>query len=392
MRWLKRIVVSFLILLAVAAVSFFTFGPGIAENQQNKVVPHQPYTISPSAQALHDSLLIGDLHADTLLWKRDLTKRWDRGHTDIPRLLEGNVGLQIYTAVTKSPAGQNYIRNSAEARDNITLLAIGQLWPVRTWYSLLERTLYQAEKLHRFEAEMPESVKIIKSLQDLEDVLERRARGEKVIGFILGIEGAHPLVGKIENLNVITDAGYRLIGLQHFFDNELGGSLHGEANNGLTDFGRQVVKAIAEQNLILDVAHSSEQVVRDVLEITDIPIVVSHTGIRSHCDVHRNIPDELMRQIAARGGLIGIGFWKDVTCDDTPMGIAAAIKAAISVVGEDHVSLGSDYDGTVTVTFDASELAVLTQSLLEIGLSETQIRKVMGENMVRLLRQRLGNR
>ncbi len=324
------------------------------------------------------------------MWNRNLAERGDRGHTDIPRLQAGNVALQVYTAVTKSPAGQNYHENSADALDNITLLAIAQLWPPRTWQSLLQRAVYQAERLHAVEQEIPEKMKIIKSIDDLERVLEKRRQGDKLVGTILGIEGAHPLEGKIENLKVLTDAGYRLIALQHFFDNELGGSLHGTGNYGLTDFGRQVVQAVADQNLILDVAHSSTRVVEEVLAMTDTPLVVSHTGIHSHCETKRNIPDALMQRIAAGGGIIAIGYWADVICDHSPAGIANAIVAAINLVGEDHVSLGSDYDGSVSVTMDASELAALTQSLVDVGLTEQQIRKVMGENMVRLLRQRLG--
>ena len=96
-----------------------------------------------------------------------------------------------------------------------------------------------------------------------------------------------------------------------------------------------------------------------------------------------------MREIAATGGVIGIGYWADVTCDDSPDGIAATIMAAIGVVGEDNVSLGSDFDGSVATAFDTSELAALTDALLRAGASETQIRKVMGENMVRVLRDRL---
>ncbi|MEO0329093.1 MAG: membrane dipeptidase [Pseudomonadota bacterium] len=387
----KKLLIGLVLLIVIGAICFFIFAPSYVEGQRNGMKPHAPYKISEDAQKLHDSLLIGDLHADSLLWNRDLLERSDLGHTDIPRLQAGNVGIQVYTAVTKSPSGQNYEENSADATDNITLLAIGQLWPVRTWQSLLQRAIYQSEKLHGFEERANGQIKIIKSPNDLESIIKRRKNGEDVIGFILGIEGAHPLEGKFENLKVLTDAGYRLIALQHFFDNELGGSLHGEEDHGLTEFGRMVVKAVVEQNLILDVAHSSEQVVRDVLAMTDIPIVVSHTGIRSHCDTKRNLPDELMKQIAADGGLVGIGFWADVTCDDSPAGVAGAIKAAIDLLGEDHVSLGSDYDGSVTVAFDASELSALTQALIDLGLTEAQIRKVMGENMVRVLRARLGS-
>ena len=209
------------------------------------------------------------------------------------------------------------------------------------------------------------------------------------MGGLLGIEGAHPLEGQIGNLDRLEAAGSRLIGLQHFFDNELGGSLHGIGHTGLTDFGREVVRDVAARGLVLDLAHSSEQVAREVIEMTDIPLVVSHTGIRSHCETNRNYPDDLMQAIADTGGVIGIGYWEDVTCDDTPIGVARTIKAAIELVGDDHVALGSDYDGTVTTGYDTSELAALTQAMLDVGLTEEQIRKVAGENMVRVLRARL---
>ena len=220
-------------------------------------------------------------------------------------------------------------------------------------------------------------------------VLERRKNGEDIVGGLLGIEGSHPLEGDLDNLDRLVDAGYRLVGLHHFFDNALGGSLHGVGNHGLSDFGRTVVKEVAARNLILDLAHSSAQTARDVLAMTDIPLIVSHTGIYSHCNTKRNFPDDLMRDIAARGGVIAIGYWADVTCDASPKGVAGAIKAAVDLLGADHVSLGSDYDGSIEAEFDASELAALTHELLAQGLSEVQISKVMGGNMVRVLRARL---
>ena len=98
--------------------------------------------------------------------------------------------------------------------------------------------------------------------------------------------------------------------------NELGGTLHSKAELGLSDFGAQVVAEVAKRGMVLDVAHSSQQVVRDVLAMTDMPIVVSHTGLNSHCETRRNYPDDLMRDIVATGGVIGIGFWANVICDD----------------------------------------------------------------------------
>ncbi len=389
MRWIRRGVLTLLILALIGLAGFWVFAPALVEKGRNAVAVHDPYPVSPEARALHDSLTIGDWHADPLLWNRDLTKRADYGQVDLPRLQDGNVALQVFTAVTKSPSGLNYDSNSADGRDNITLLAFGQLWPIRTWQSIFERAVYQAEKLRGVEAARPDMLKIITSRADLEAVLDARAQGETIVGGILGIEGAHPLEGDIANLDRLEAAGYRLIGLQHFFDNALGGSLHGISNAGLTDFGRQVVAEVAARGLILDVAHSSQQVVRDVLDATNIPIVLSHTGLRSACDVKRNIPDDLMRDIAATGGVIGIGYWQEVTCDYSPAGIARMIKAAIAAVGEDAVSLGSDFDGSVATAFDTSELAAITHELLAQGVTEAQIRKVMGDNMLRVLRARL---
>lgn len=384
-KWLGRLV----LLLILLAGGFFIFAPAYVEKSRNVVKPHDHWPVSPQAQALHEDMIVGDWHADPLLWHRDLTRRGSRGQVDIPRLIEGNVAVQVFTAVTKSPAGQNYDQNASDAMDNITLLAVGQLWPVRTWGSLLERALYQAEKLEDFEARSDGQLRILKSRADLEALLQDRANGQQIVGGILGIEGSHPLEGDLANLQVLQDAGYRLIALQHFFDNELGGSLHGAGNHGLSVFGREVVQEIADRGLILDIAHSSPQVARDVLEVTDIPVVVSHTGIFGNCPVKRNYPDELMQAIAATGGVIAIGYWADVTCDDSPAGVAKTIKAAITLVGEDHVSLGSDFDGSVTTAFDTSELAALTQAMLDAGLTEAQIRKVAGENMLRVLRARL---
>lgn len=388
-KFFKWAFLSILGLAILGLAAFLIFAPAYVDKDMNPVIAHDPYLIRPEVQELHDTLLIGDMHADPTLWKRDLLVRHDRGHIDVPRLIEGNVAVQVFTSVTKSPSGQNYESNSSDAFDNITMLAMGQLWPIRTWGSLFERAVYQAEKLHDFAAASDGRLRVILTRADLDTLLADRAAGQQVVGGILGIEGSHPLEGDIENLQKLVDAGHRVFGLHHFFDNELGGSLHGVAFNGLSDFGREVVAAIDAQGLILDVAHSSPQTAWDVLEMTDSPLIVSHTGIYSHCNTQRNFHDDLMQAIAAQGGVVGIGFWADVTCDASPNGVAGAIIAAVNLLGEDHVALGSDYDGNVEVSFDASEMAALTQALVDGGMGESTIRKVMGENMIRLMRERL---
>jgi microsomal dipeptidase-like Zn-dependent dipeptidase len=206
-----------------------------------------------------------------------------------------------------------------------------------------------------------------------------------VVGALLATEGAHPLEGKLENLQRLYDAGFRMIGLQHFFDNELGGSLHGISKGGLTPFGVQAVRAIEAMGITIDLAHSSEKVVDEVLKIAARPVVVSHTGVRGACKSSRNLSDAHMKAIAAKGGLIGIGYWEGAVCDPTPAGVAKSLRYAADLVGVDHVALGSDYDGTTTVTFDASESAALVDAMLAAGFSDGEVRKISGENVFRLL-------
>jgi membrane dipeptidase len=384
MRWIIGIVMFLLIVLAAGLI----VGPGMIEANLNKVDPHAPYAPGPEAKALHATLDMADLHADTLLWGRDVLERGTRGHVDVPRLTEGRFALQVFSTVTKTPRGMNYDRNTGDT-DSITLLAMANAWPPKTWNSLAERALYQASLLQAAAERAPEALVLVRRKADLTAVMEKRAAGSRIVAGILATEGAHPLEGNLDNLKRLHDAGFRMIGLHHFFDNELGGSLHGVSKGGLSPFGFQAVKAMEEMGIIIDLAHSSEQVVADVLEIATKPIVISHTGVRGTCKSPRNLSDESMKAIAAKGGLIGIGYWEGAVCDYTPTGVAKAIKYAVDLVGEDHVALGSDYDGSTTVKFDASESVALVDALLKAGLTEPQIRKVTGTNTIRFLQERL---
>lgn len=379
-KWLGALLA--LVLLAGGAYVFLVLPPSV-DDKMNAVTPHEPYAISEDAKTLHQSLRIADLHADTMLWARDPAERHNRGHTDLPRLRDGGVNLQVFSATTKSPKGQNYEENSGDS-DQITLVAVLQRWPIRTWTSIYERAAYQAQRLQKLERENAGYFQFVRSADDLRAALANN----RLAGLFL-IEGAHPLEGEIANLDRLYDEGLRIVGLQHFFDNELGGSLHGTSGAGLTDFGREVIRRANEKSMIVDVAHSSEAVVRDVLNLTDRPLIVSHTGFNGHCESPRNISDDLMVEIADAGGLIAVGFWADVTCGPAPDDIADAIAYGVALVGADHVALGSDFDGTVTTPFDASEMAALTQALLDKGLEEPTIRAVMGENAIRFFLENL---
>jgi microsomal dipeptidase-like Zn-dependent dipeptidase len=233
---------------------------------------------------------------------------------------------------------------------------------------------------------------VVTSKQGMQELIALRANGEKVIGSIYLIEGAHPLEGSIENLDVLFDQGLRIAGLTHFFDNELGGSLHGISREGLNAFGRSVVKRANELGLIIDVAHASPQMVEDVLELSDSPVVLSHGGVKGSCDSARNLDDELMQRIAGHGGLVGIGYWDGAVCDPSPAGVVRALRYAIDLLGISQVALGSDYDGATAVLFDVGELPVLTQEMLQAGFTEAEIRAVMGENIKRFMLDNLPDR
>lgn len=371
------------LLLAAALYIFITLVPGV-DKDLNRVTAHKPYPVSETARALHNDLLIVDLHADNLLWRRNPEKRNDYGQVDFPRLREGGVNIQVFSAVTKSPRGLNFDGNDADAPDDIALLAKAQLWPLRTWNSIYERAVFQAKRLHRLAKNEDNNLIIAKQKSDLE-------QAENVLIGILLTEGAHPLEGKLKNIQRLYDEGYRAMGLQHFFDNELGGSMHGRSQSGLTAFGQEAVKEMERLDIMIDVAHSSVTSVNDTLALTKKPIFISHGGTISHCSktANRNLPDEILVEIANRGGIIGIGYFQGVICDISPKGVAKAIIDAVTLLGEDAVALGSDFDGSVTTAFDTSELAALTHELVAQGLNESVIRKVMGENAKRYFSENL---
>jgi microsomal dipeptidase-like Zn-dependent dipeptidase len=353
--------------------------------RMNGVASRPPYDIPGPARALHSRIPVADLHADSLLWRRDLLRRGAHGHIDLPRLQEANVALQVFAAVTQVPAGLNFERNTAH-RDLITLLAVAQGWPPGTWGSRLHRALYQARRLHRFAARSGGRLMLVERSADIDELLRRRRDDPAVVGALLAIEGSQALDGRLENLAALHAGGYRMIGLHHFFDNEAGGSAHGTERGGLTPFGRDLVRGVEEQRMLLDVAHSSPRVVSDVLSVATGPVVVSHTGLRGTCDNQRNLSDEHARGIAATGGVIGIAMFEHAvggaTVDDT----ARAMRYGADLVGVEHIALGTDFDGAVTTPVDVTGLPLLTDSLLRHGFSDADVAAIMGGNVLRTLR------
>jgi len=370
--------------LIIAAIGFFATAPGKIERSQNKIEP-VPLNVTPTAQALQSTLDVADMHADSLLWKRDLLERSDRGHVDLPRLIEGHYALQVFSSVTKSPKGQNYDSNGADS-DTITGLTVVDLQPPRTWTSLLERSLWHAEKLRGFAERSGGRLRLITTPSDIDGLLADRQSGNSAVGGMLSIEGLHNIEGKIANLDVLYAAGFRMAGFAHFFDNDVAGSMHGLRKGGLTPLGRQVVRRMETLGMVVDVAHASHATIADVLATATRPVVFSHGGVQATCKVNRNLTDDEITGIAKTGGLIGIGYWRGAICSTNPQDVARAIAHVRDLVGIDHVGLGSDFDGSTTTGFDASQVVAVTQALLNVGFSEADIRKVMGGNVLRVLR------
>jgi microsomal dipeptidase-like Zn-dependent dipeptidase len=377
---LARLALGF---VAFSAAFFFVL-PGLVERYFNRTLHPPPYAASARAREIFARLLVADLHADSLLWGRDLLARGDRGHLDVPRLIEGGVAIQGFTVVSKTPRGQNLDHND-DRSDNVTLLALAQGWPPKTWTSLRERAAYQARRLHRTAALSGGRLTLLWTARDLASYLERRRRDPHLTAGFLGIEGAQVLEGDADNVEVLFRAGYRMVGLAHFFDNEVAGSAHGLAKGGLTDFGRETVRRLEARGMLVDLAHASARTIDDVLAMATRPVVVSHTGVRATCDNARNLSDDQVRRIAATGGVIGIGYWPTAVCGDDAAAIARAVAHAAAVAGPDHVGLGSDFDGAVSVPFDTTGLAQLVDAFLAAGLREEDVAKVMGGNVVRLL-------
>jgi microsomal dipeptidase-like Zn-dependent dipeptidase len=381
---MKRALFVLSLTLAIGVALTVGVVPGVVGRMMNTTLDGASGPLSDDARRIHASLSVADLHGDALLWDRDLLKRGRWGHIDVPRLLEGSIALQSFTVVTKTPKGMNIEANSGDT-DNITLLTVLQLWPRRTWNDLTERALHQADKLHRAAADSRGRLAIIRTREDLEGFLAARATGEEIVAGFLGLEGTHALAGELANVDRLFAAGFRMFGITHFFDNEVGGSAHGIGKGGLTALGERVLTRMEALGILVDLAHASPTLVSDVLAGATRPVVVSHGGVKGTCDNQRNLTDDQLRGIAGTGGVMGIGLWETAVCGVTPANWAQAVRHAVDVMGVDHVALGSDWDGAVAAIVDASQTVHLTQALLDQGFTEREIQRIMGANTIRVL-------
>lgn len=421
---------NFLIAVTFACLSLILSGCAtIVDSVINTTYLPPPYEPNEKAEDLHSELMVVDLHADTLLWNRSLLRRSSIGHVDLPRLRQGNVAIQVLAAVTSVPAAS---RQTVKDNywDTIQTLAFFQGWPDETKANkaFLKRALFLRNKLDKQIKESNGALELITTKRELNDLIFKRNHAdEKPIGIILAVEGVHVLEGKLSNINVLYKAGFRMLGLNHFVENEMsGGNAQKAYQYGLTDMGKQLVHAAMKKGMIIDLAHSSDETIYDVVKIAkqyDKPVLVSHTGVKRTCDTNRNLGPAQIRAIASTGGVIGVGLFKTATCGNTVDDTARAMRYVMSITDIKSVALGSDYDGFTSAAVDSSGLVMLTQALQKeyckyewdgeailgerctkriratenvyshtsdeeyICLSDTDIKKIMGGNAIRVLKK-----
>ncbi|PSW05449.1 dipeptidase [Photobacterium lipolyticum] len=377
-RLLLRI--GFLSLITLVVITLFVLRFIVlkdVDSKNNAVLNVEPYSVSAEIRNFHQQVFVADLHADSLLWGRDIRIRNRFGHIDIPRLIEGGLDLQVFGVVTQVPKVRNYNSTNNES-DTLPLLFISSWRSPVTWFSPKQRALAQAAELEAL-AKQSELTLVLKQ-QDL------TADGVKGL---LSLEGMHALQGGSDALKEFYLAGYRMMGLTHFFDNQIAGSAHGVNKGGLTELGRALIPQMESLGITIDLAHASPAAFRETLELATKPIVVSHGGVQGTCPGNRNLTDEQIGAVAKNADVIGIGYWKSAVCDPSVKGVVKAIFYTIKVAGIDHVGLGSDFDGNVTTPFDTTGVPMLTEALLAQGLSREDVSKVLGGNVFRVLKSNL---
>lgn len=329
------------------------------------------------AWALHSLHPAFDLHADPLMWSRwvgyDFTKphsqpakgKYNRTrHTDIPRLRIGGVGAQFFGLVSL---------------------------PVLSNADCFRAIDEQIDILERTAATSDELLAVCRSHDDVLD-----ANGHGAIAGLLGIEGAHALEGRLENLDHFARRGVRYLGLSHFSANEACFPCVGRGRDdsrGLTTFGRELVERCFANGVIVDLAHINKRGFLEVCAMArraGVPVIDSHTGVLgSHAHL-RNIDDEQLRALADTGGVAGVIFARAYLGGTGDVwSVVDHLSHMVSVMGHEHIALGSDFDGMVVPVDglgDASMLPNLTDALLVKGWSDEVIARLLRSNAMRTLR------
>jgi len=309
---------------------------------------------------------LADAHCDTVLRALDgidLARGEARCQADIPKLKAGGVDLQVFAM---------WVDNTVS--------------PKRSYDRLL-RLLTQAVALANGAAD---TVAIVTGYEDF-----RKSLAQEKISLVLAVEGAHSLLPSVGSIDLCYHLGVRLITLCWNNTNWLASASRDAATfpYGLTPLGRRVVKRISQLGIIVDVSHASERTFWDVAEVCDGPFVASHSCARGICDHVRNLDDEQLRAIAFAKGTVGVNFLKGFLSSNgnaTLETVVEHIEYILDRIGDEHVSLGSDFDGIPAGPRgleNATRYPALIDRLLERGHSEDTVGKIAGGNFLRVFRE-----
>jgi len=331
---------------------------------------------SPDASRLHRDAIVIDAHSDTalrLLRGEKICVESRSGHIDIPRLIKGGVDAQFFAIFVHPRVKGDEALNQA-----------------RQMIQLVKQT---AESC-------PDKIAMATTAADIE-----RLTAQGKVAALLGLEGGHVIQGKIDNLKEFYDLGVRYMTITWSNTNDFADASDGEKKwNGLNPLGKEIVRAMNRMGMIVDVSHVSDETFRDVMATTTAPVIASHSSCRALRDIPRNMSDDMIRAVAKNGGVVCINFFPRFLAEtldqvntrerDVPLDVLIDhIDHAIRVGGIDHVGLGSDFDGITAVPKemkDVTGMPLITEALLKRGYKPDQVKKVLGGNVLRVIRQVTG--
>ncbi len=396
MRAARLLAVAILTALLLSIPTSVSFGDDIAER----------------ARKLHFSSIVLDTHDDTtqrfFSKNFDLAKRNPDGHIDIPRMKEGGMNAIFFSiwidGRTMGPPA-------------------------------IQKALDQIDAVHENVRKNSKDMMFARTAADV-----RKAQAEGKIAALIGVEGGHMIGNDIRMVRVFSDLGVRYMTLSHFYNDEWADSSTDKpAHNGLTEYGKEIVREMNRQGMMVDISHVSDKTFYDALEVSKAPLIASHSSCRAICNHPRDMTDDMIKALATKGGVIQINYEKsfidegyrqasekvsggvvamfdqlkkvcgdDEEClgkkmnemekRDTAEGklphvtwekIVDHIDHVVKLAGADHVGLGSDFDGATMPEGmdDCTHLPRITEALMRKGYSDADIRKILGGNLLRVMEQ-----
>ena len=354
------------------------------------------------AARIHRTAIVIDTHND--ITSPIVDEGFDMGardnsgkiQTDIPRMKEGGLDAEFFSIYVSS----KYARGASGSGGG----SGGS--PGGSSGGSARRAMEMIDGVYEQVRRHPESLEMAFTVADI-----RRIHQTGRIAALMGIEGGHAIEDSLAALRLFYRLGIRYMTLTHTNTNNWADAAGGisiaaeKRHNGLSDFGREVVREMNRLGMMVDISHVGDETFRDVLAVTKSPVIASHSSARALTDVPRNLSDEMLRDVARNGGVVMVNFYNGfINTEYARPGMARPTKSAqtatlamlmqhfehvIKIAGIDHVGIGSDFDGVDGLLpagmEDVSKLPTITYELLKRGYSESDVRKVLGENLLRVM-------